>query len=464
MMVRQLGAFQICFWIISTVQGLTVFVPAASLGPSAYFWWPLVVLLFLLPYLAILSELGTTWPSAQGIHHWVTLAFGPRWGARFSWYYWLNIPAWYPSTFLICSGVLAELFYPELPLWGHVMVAIILSWVSVWLVNCDRDLTRVLITVGMVTRLVIVITLIAGGSYHTSIRGMANPVNLDSISPQLDSAIMFLPTLVFSVVGAELIANLIFRVGHPRRDLPVGLFVGMLFLLLLNAGGTFAVLATVPRDELGLVSGLVQTYRLIFGCSLAGQLLTCFLGLATVTTFVCYMSLWAVGGSEAAAAGAGQGEMPGLFARRNLHTWQPVGAVFQTGLWSTLLLIMYGLMADDADDLFWSIFAFSMVLYFSTYYFIFAAFLRLRQLQPDTERPFCIPGRCCPWLAVLSASIVLGFSIFLFVFPDVFNLEIDWLHSLPIILGVIIAVGLVEYYVCTRRIGEEKNDDKNRSA
>ena len=302
----------------------------------------MIALLFLLPYLAILCELGTTWPSAQGIHYWVTLAFGSRWGARFSWYYWLNLPAWYPSTFLVCSGVLAELFYPELPLWGHVTVAIVLSWVSVWLVNCDRDQTRVLNTVGMLTRLMIVVTLIVGGIYHAVTQGMANPVNLETLSPQRDNAIMYLPTLVFSVIGAELIANLIFRVGNPRHDLPIGLFGGMLFLLFLHAGGTFAVLSAVPRDQLGLVSGLVQTFRIIFGSSFVGQLLTCLLGLATVVTFVCYMSLWALGGSEAAAAGAENGEMPGLFARRNLHTWQPAGAAFQTGLWSTLLLIIYG--------------------------------------------------------------------------------------------------------------------------
>ena len=37
-MTRQLGAFQICFWVVATIQGLTVFVPAASLGVSVFFW------------------------------------------------------------------------------------------------------------------------------------------------------------------------------------------------------------------------------------------------------------------------------------------------------------------------------------------------------------------------------------------------------------------------------------------
>ncbi len=459
-MTRQLGAFQICFWVVATIQGLTVFVPAASLGVSVFFWWPVIALLFLLPYLAILCEMGTTWPSAQGIHYWVALAFGPRWGARFSWYYWMNIPAWYPSTFLVCSGVLAELFYPQLPLWGHVIVAIVLSWVSVWLVNCDRDLTRALNTVGMVTRLMIVVTLIVGGIHHAVTKGMANPVNLQTLSPQLDSAMMYLPTLVFSVIGAELIANLIFRVGNPRHDLPIGLFGGMLCLLFLHVGGTFAVLSTVPRDQLGLVSGLVQTFRIIFGSSFVGQLLTFLLGLATVVTFVCYMSLWALGGSEAAAAGAENGEMPDWFARRNLHTWQPAGAVFQTGLWSTLLLIIYGLMADTADDLFWSIFAFSMVLYFSTYYFIFAVFLRLRRTQAETVRPFRVPGTFVASLSVLSASTVLGLSIVLFIFPDIFTLEIDWWHSLPILLGIVLAVGLLEFYVRSQKIGIQGSNNR----
>ena len=68
--------------------------PVASIGNSQYFWWVFMMIAFLLPYGMISSELGTTYTGDGGLYDWINKAF-PRskWGARASWYYWINFPA-----------------------------------------------------------------------------------------------------------------------------------------------------------------------------------------------------------------------------------------------------------------------------------------------------------------------------------------------------------------------------------
>ena len=68
--------------------------PVAAIGNSQFFWWIFLLIAFLLPYGLISSELGTTYIGEGGIYDWVTKAYGHRWGARVSWYYWINYPLW----------------------------------------------------------------------------------------------------------------------------------------------------------------------------------------------------------------------------------------------------------------------------------------------------------------------------------------------------------------------------------
>ncbi len=57
-------------------------------------------------YGMVAAELGTAYDSEGGIYDWVRDALGDKWGARISWYYWINFPLWIAS--------LATLFPPIL--------------------------------------------------------------------------------------------------------------------------------------------------------------------------------------------------------------------------------------------------------------------------------------------------------------------------------------------------------------
>ena len=108
--------------------------PVASIGNSQYFWWLFMMVAFLLPYGMISSELGTTYPGDGGLYDWIHKAFPEtKWGARASWYYWINFPLWMASLAVVCPellGVLTGLRFG----WGaRLLIELAFIWVVTWI-------------------------------------------------------------------------------------------------------------------------------------------------------------------------------------------------------------------------------------------------------------------------------------------------------------------------------------------
>lgn len=93
--------------------------------------------------------------------------------------------------------------------------------------------------------------------------------------------------------------------------------------------------------------------------------------------------------------------------------------------------------------MFWSIFSFSSACIIISYLLFFASFIKLRISDPSTPRPFKVPGGMP---VAISCSLLCMAFIFmcamLFIFPDLPKGMIDWNHSGPILVGVIIVLAV----------------------
>ena len=118
--------------------------PVASIGNSQYFWWLFMIAAFLLPYGLIASELGTAFPGDGGLYDWIQTAYpDPRWGARASWYYWINFPLWMASLAVVCPELLEVIFGGRIdPVWSLV-IQLAFIWIVTWIAAypvCDSIL------------------------------------------------------------------------------------------------------------------------------------------------------------------------------------------------------------------------------------------------------------------------------------------------------------------------------------
>jgi amino acid transporter len=158
------------------------------------------------------------------------------------------------------------------------------------------------------------------------------------------------------------------------------------------------------------------------------------------------MVSWTMGASRAAAEAALEGELPAPVAKVS-EKGSPVGANNITGMVSTVVIISYALFAQGNDDLFWSIFAFSSCIFLLPYLFMFPAYLRLRVIDGDRERPFKVPGGMgMQWAMSILCFFVIFQAVVLFIFPEALDLTVaDWGYTGPVLVGVIVTVLIGEW-------------------
>ena len=143
------------------------------------------------------------------------------------------------------------------------------------------------------------------------------------------------------------------------------------------------------------------------------------------------------------------GDFTGLIRRVPVSSYAFFLSFFGVmGLVGTAVLVLYGFMAGSNEDLFWSLFAFSAVIFLLPYLGMMLAFVRLRTRDPDHPRPFSIPGgilvaKLLAWtcFAVLSVAIVL------FIYTP--GEGVQW----PVLLGAAALIALGEFAI---RVAEKQ--------
>ena len=243
------------------------------------------------------------------------------------------------------------------------------------------------------------------------------------------------------MLGFELMSSSSEEMENPARDIPRAILWSGLIILSFYTLGTLAVLAAVPVADVNLVEGLIDTLNLFFSGSALGSAFVVVLGVAT---FFSNGVTWALGCNRSMAEAAIDGELPSILGKEHPRYGTPVGAAVAMGAVSTAVLLLYGLMASTNEDLFWSLFSFSAVIFLLTYIGMMLAFLKLRRDDADKPRPFLVPGGpfAAKFMAYLCLAVIL-LAIVLFVFVPGEGMQ--W----PVLIGTIITMLIGEVLVRT---------------
>lgn len=446
--IKSLRLPDLTLFTVSAILLLDTLAAAASVGVSSIFWWLFLGIIFFLPFGLISAEMGTSYPEQGGVYAWVRNAYGKRWGSRVSWAYWVNTALWNPAIFILFAGVFKQLFAPDLSLGGQIAIGIGLSWIAVLINVMTLDVGKWVPNLGAILKILIFAALIIGGFAHVQSEGMANEITLAAIAPNWSSSLEYIPAIIYGMLGFELMSSSSEEMENPARDIPKAILFSGFIILAFYGFGTFAVLAAVPVAEVNLVEGLIDTLNMLFGGSQIGAVFVTVLGVAALYTFFSNGVTWAMGCNRSMAEAAIDGELPKVFAKEHARFGTPVGAAVAMGVVSTAVLLLYGLMASSNEDLFWSLFSFSAVIFLLTYIGMMLAFLKLRRDDGQTERPFKVPGG--PMVARLLACtclgvIVLAITLFIYVPSE----GMQW----AVLIGTIVTMLLGEVLV---RIAEKQ--------
>lgn len=422
--------------------------PVAAIGNSQYFWWIFLLITFLLPYGLISSELGTTYEGDGGMYDWVSKAFGNKWGGRVSWYYWINFPLWMASLALMFPNVISLLTGTEMGLVPSLLIELAFVWIIVLIsFNSICDSAWILNGAAAI-KILIAVTLGILGIYGAVTHGVANEYTLSSMLPKFDlNSLSYISVILFNCLGFEVVCTFAGDMENPKKQIPQSIIAGGLVIAAIYIFMAFGIGVAIPSDQISTSTGLVASVQILTGSTRGVIVIAVAIGF--LLTLFGNMISWSLGVNNVAAYSAENGDMPGVFKIRSKKTNMPIGSAVMNGLVASLVLIIAPFMPNE--DLFWSFFALNLVMFLLSYLPVFPAFIKLREADADTERPFKVPGS--PLFLKILASLPMILIVIALIFTAIpLSFDAETLSSkLPITIGAVIFIIIGEVIVNRKR-------------
>ncbi|MDR1837980.1 MAG: APC family permease [Treponema sp.] len=434
--------------VILTVEAAA---PAASIGNSQFFWWLFLLVCFCLPYALISAELGTTYEGEGGICDWVSRAFGRKWGTRVAWYYWINFPLWMASVSVLVTDNLPFVIGRELNGFAVVLFRLCFIWGVALLSLCSLSGSKWLFNISTAFKAIILGGLGVAGIYVAITRGVANPVTLKSLMPGADlRSLSFVSVIIFNFMGFEVVTTYVGDMPSPKRDIPRAILWGGLVVTALYVLASFGIGAAIPVKEISTSMGIMDAMSLMLGT--LSPFIVVAVGIMLLISMFSNQLSWAVGINFVARyCSQSGGGMPKIF-RLSTKNGAPLGAALMDGILATILVLIAPLL--PSEGLFWSFFALNLVMLLMSYVPLFPAFLKLRKMDADIERPYKVPGS--PKLLKVASYLALFLICSALVFTVVPLNSGELEDKIPLVLGSIF--GLVSGEIVASRI---KNKNKN---
>lgn len=441
---KVLGFWDLVLFSFCAIFGVEAIATAAAIGPSAISWWLIFIIGYFLPYGLIAAELGAAYPEQGGLYAWVKRAFGRKWAARTTWYYWLSLPIWVPAIYIASAEILGKLFFPGLTLWDQVLIGIALIWATVAVNLFPLQSSKWVTNFGSVSKLVIIVGMAAAAAMFFLKHGhFANEINLVNILPAFNTAVVFIPIIIYNLLGCELISSAAAEMKDPKKDVPKAVIMSALAIASLYLISTILIWAVVPASQISVSNGILQMFHVAFGVQGMGAAVSVFIGILIIGTLFTGVVAWTLGQNRSIAEAADSGEMPKVFGLVNRYG-APAGASVISGIVSTAVIIVYWYFADTASDMFWHVTAFCLVVELLSYMVLFPAYIALKK-DKSVSRPYKVPGgdRFAVFLAVVAEVFLIVTVIILCIQP---GKDFVW-TALPVIAGSIVSVASGEILI-----------------
>ncbi|SDZ80769.1 APC family permease [Microbulbifer marinus] len=439
---KTLGMRDLVLFTVSAIVLLETLGSAASMGPSAIFFWVFFGITFLVPIALITAEVGTALPEEGGIYVWIRRVFGNRWAARAVWAYWVNTAIWLPSLYVMLNAFVARLFNIELSIGQQITIGLTLCWLTVLLDVIGLKIGKWVPNVGAILKMVLFTILIFGGLQYGMNHELANEFTLEQMKPSWDEGLKYLPVVMYGMLGFELVSGAGGEIRNPQRNIPRAVFLSAFCVLFMYILATAGILVVIPAGEVDIVEGLIDTLTLFLADIPGGETIVMALGLAAIFTFFSNGATWTMGCNRTAGQAGKEGELPSLFGWTHPKHGGPVGAAVAMGIVCSTALLLYGQVAESSADLFWSLMSFSAVIFMLPYIGLALAFLKMRRVETHLKRPFKIPGgQPVAYLLTFITITILTLTAFLFSYVP--GEGPQW----SVIIGVVVALAIGEVVI-----------------
>lgn len=426
---RTLNVFVLAMLSLAVVISLRNLPLTAEYGLSSIVYYIAAALLFMIPYALVSAELASGWPKAGGIYIWVREALGDRWGFFAIWMQWFHNMTWYPAMLAFIGAALAQLINPDLASNKiYLLLVVLIGFWGVTLINFLGIKTSALISTACVIIGSIipgVILILLGADWVFSGEKLAIPFHAKDLIPDLTHPehLAFLAGLFLALSGLEANANLAREVKNPQKNYPRAIFIAALLALSLLILGSLSIAVAIPRENISLVSGLLDAFRIFFERYHLGWLLPV-IAVMVVVGALGELNAWAIAGIKGLFVTTEHGCLPPIFHKVN-REHIPVNLLFFQGIVVSIAALVFVYLPNVSLS-YWLLSALSAQMYLLVYIMLFIAAIVLRYRRPKVPRPYRIPfKKTGMWIVTMVGLASSVFALAISFIPPLGSFTVD---------------------------------------
>ena len=410
---KVLGIFALAMINVAAVLSLRNFPSMALYGWSSITWYVLGAVLFLLPSAFVGAELASGWPKGGGVYAWVKEAFDEEMGFLAIWCEWSENLVWFPTVLAFLAATLAYVIDPSLA--SNKLFLVVTMLVMFWGTTIANffgaRLSSLLSSVGVIAGSIIpgAVIIVLAFAWLFARKGTQVPFSAHALSPDLSLGnLPFVGTVVLLFAGMEMAGFHALEVRNPQRDYPKAMWLSALIIVLVSIVGTMALAIVIPVKQIDLTAGIVQAFDNFFagfGVSWATKPMALLIAVGALAL----LSTWLIGPAKGLESAAQSGDLPKLWRKENAkHV--PVDVLVIQAVVATLACLLY-VVVPSVNTAYWMLSAMTVQILAIMYILLFASVIRLRYKEPNTPRPYKIPGgKLGIWLVGGAGAIACLFT------------------------------------------------------
>ena len=333
---------------------------------------------------------ATTYAGEGGIYDWVRDGLGDKWGARISFYYWVNYPFWIASLATMFPDILGMVFGVSFELPVALAIELAFVWIVYLMGRSKAADSEWVLNGGALIKVAVAVIVGALGIWYAMENGFASDMSPHTFLPELTNvnALGYLSIIIFNFMGFEVICTMTDDMADPKKDIPKAIITGGLAIAAIYLFAGFGIGAAVPADQIDPDYGMIYALQTMVGDSAIFKIVC----IAFLITLFANMAAWSFGVNSVARYAAEHGNMPKVFASMISKDDMPNGANLVNAVVASLVLALQLVPIEAVSEgIFWMLFGTSVVFLLLTYIPMFPAFLNLRKNDPNRERVFTFP-------------------------------------------------------------------------
>lgn len=417
---EKISVFALVMLITGAIDSARNLPTTALFGASLIFFFVLSTIMFLIPIALVAAELSSTWSEEEGgVYTWVHHAFGPYCAFFTVWLQWINTIVWYPTIISFIAGTLAYLINPALAQEKWYILGVILTvfWSLTLLglsgLRSSARFAGICAILGMLFPIGLLIFFAI--LWICSGKPMAIQLDWQHIIPVWDDnqSWISLTAIITSFLGMELAAVHVRNIKNPQRNFPRAVFFSVILIVITMVLGSLAIAIILPKEEIGLVQGILQAFSYFFNYYHINYLMP-ILVITLLLGSLGSMINWIISPAKGILMAADHGILPKWLYQLNRH-----GVAYRILLTQAILVTIICsifLLPQSINQIYWLFTALSTELYVGMYVMMFIAAIWIKISHKQPRRAFSIPGGkigyyliCLLGLIGCVVALVVGF-------------------------------------------------------